>query len=95
MFLFVKRIEYAVRSILNINLISVYKDEDLQELIKKKLVDSDSKNQIWYSITRSLPNQHLKVVLFQGIIGKWIDIRINSFVNTYVQILKRKIKNEG
>lgn len=95
MFLFVKRIEYAVRSILNINLISVYKDEDLQELIKKKLVDSDSKNQIWYSITRSLPNQQLKVVLFQGIIGKWIDIRVNSFVNTYVQILKRKIKNEG
>ena len=95
MFLFVKRIEYAVRSILNINLISVYKDKDLQELIKKKLVDSDSKNQIWYSITRSLPNQQLKVVLFQGIIGKWIDIRVNSFVNTYVQILKRKIKNEG
>ena len=95
MFLFVKRIEYAVRSILNINLISVYKDEDLRELIEKKLVDSDSVNQIWYSITRSLPNEQLKVVLFQGIIGKWIDIRANWFVNTYVQILKRKIKNEG
>ena len=28
-FVFVKRIEYAVRSVLNINLISVYKDENL------------------------------------------------------------------
>ena len=28
-FVLVKRIEYAVRSVLNINLISVYKDENL------------------------------------------------------------------
>ena len=95
MFVFVKRIEYAVRSILNINLISVYKGEDLRELIENKLLDNDSVNQIWDSITRYLPNEQLKVVLFQEIIRKWIDIRANSFVNTYVQILKRKIKNEG
>ena len=95
MFVFVKRIEYAVRSILNINLISLYKGEDLRELIENKLLDNDSVNQIWDSITRYLPNEQLKVVLFQEIIRKWIDIRANSFVNTYVQILKRKIKNEG
>ena len=95
MFVFVKRIEYAVRSILNINLISLYQGEDLRELIENKLLDNDSVNQNWDSITRDLPNEQLKVVLFQEIIRKWIDIRANSFVNTYVQILKQKIKNEG
>ena len=70
MFVFVKRIEYAVRSILNINLISVYKGEDLRELIENELLDNDSANQIWDSITRYLPNEQLKVVLFQEIIRK-------------------------
>ena len=95
MSVFVKRTEYTVRSVLNINLISVYKGEDLRELIENKLLDSDSVNQIWDSITRYLPNEQLKVVLFQEIIRKWIDISASSFVNTYVQILKRKINNEG
>ena len=40
MFIFVKRIEYNLCSILNTNLISVYKGEDLRELIEKKLHDS-------------------------------------------------------
>ena len=70
MFVSLKKIEYAVCSILNINLVSVYKSEDLRELVEKKLLDSDSVNQIWHSITRYLPNKQLKVVLFQEIIRK-------------------------
>ena len=95
MFVFLKRIEYAVCSILNINLVSVDESEDLRELVEKKLLDTDSVNQIWHSITKYLPNKQLKVVLFQEIIRKWIDIRANQFVNTYVQIFKQKIMNEG
>ena len=77
MFVFLKRIEYAVCSILNINLVSVDESEDLRELVEKKLLDTDSVNQIWHSITKYLPNKQLKVVLFQEIIRKWIDIRAN------------------
>ena len=52
MFVFVKRIEHSNHSILNNNLVSVYKSKNLQELIEKKLVDIDSVNQIWDSTTR-------------------------------------------
>ena len=76
--------------ILSINLISVCKIEDLQELIEKNLLDSDSVSQIWDLIASYLPNEQLKILLLQKIIRKWIDINIrgNSFLNMYVQILK-------
>ena len=47
----------------------MYKGEDLRELIENKLLDNDSVNQIWGSITRYLPNEQLRLYCLKKLLG--------------------------
>ena len=94
MFLFIKRIECVVRGILNVKLIIAYKNEDLREVIERKVLENSAINQLWESLARHLVNEQLKIVLKDQIIRKWVDIRANAFVTTYVQITKLKMRKE-
>ena len=94
MYYFVKQVEIVVRSILNTQFIIQYHGEDLRDIIQKKISDSMIVTESWNSLSRTISNETLANVLRKQIVVKWIDVRANSFVNTYVQILKRKINSK-
>ena len=45
----------------------------------------------WECVARNLENQESAKYLMEQVIDKWIDIRIRSFVNRFMLILKRKL----
>ena len=99
MFIFVRRIENVVRQVLNIKFMKIYKGEDLRDILQKELEKSSLIDLGWDSLSRLLPNRDLAAVLKRQLICKWVDIRARSFVNCYVQLVKRKLvrvsKKEG
>ena len=49
----------------------------------------------WKKLTRSVGNEDLKEKLKVKIVTKWIDIRVNAFIKTWVQIIRRKESRSG
>ena len=45
----------------------------------------------WECVARNLENQELAKYLMKQVIDKWIDIRIRSFVNSFMLIFKTQI----
>ena len=91
MFIFVRRIENVVRRKLNLNLIKTYRGQDIRVIIEKELQNSSFISSGWDSVSRMLPNRQLAHVLMNQIIEKWVDIRARSFVDSYIQLVKRSI----
>ena len=44
----------------------------------------------WEKLTRSVGNEDLKEKLKGKIVIKWIDIGVNAFIKTWVQIIRRE-----
>ena len=68
-----------------------YKGKDIRELLHEKLEESNMINNLWESLTRHVPNKQLTDHLLHEVLSKWIDIRANAFVKTFVLIFKRKM----
>ena len=45
----------------------------------------------WECVARYLENQELAKYLIKQVIDKWLDIRIRSFVNSFMLISKRRL----
>ena len=91
LFIFVRRTEICVQKILNVELLKNYKGEDLREIIRKKIMESSIVVSGWECVARNLENQELAKYLMKQVIDKWIDIRIRSFVNSFMLIVRRKL----
>ena len=91
MFIFVRCVENCVRQTRNIKLIKKYQGEDLRDIIQKELQNSPFISYGWDSLSRLIPNRQLAEVLRNQLIVKWIDIRARSFVDSYVQRVKRTL----
>ena len=89
-FLFIRNIEVEVQKYLNLALLKRYSGEDIREVLQKKLEENSLIEHYWESLTRYMPNDDLKKTLKKQIIMKWIDIRARAFVQSFVQIVKRK-----
>ena len=94
MYLFIRRIESCVRSILDFQFIKNYKGEDLRDVIGERILKNSTVNNYWDKLARNIENTKLKNFLKEQIISKWVDIRARSYVNAYIQIVKR-IANKG
>ena len=90
-FLFIRNIETEVRKYLNLSLLQRYSGEDIREILQQKLEENSLIDNYWESLTRYLPSEDLKKTLKKQIIMKWIDIRARAFVQSLVQIIKRKV----
>ena len=90
-FLFIRRIEDVVRQTLNVNFIKRYQGEDLRDVILSQLNESKILNSNWETLSRMLPNDDLANQIKSQIFFKWVDIRARSYVQCYMQVLKRKI----
>ena len=93
MFIFIRLIENSMREILNLNLIKSYHGQDLREIIQVNLENSPFISKSWEKISRNVSNKDITDLVKKQIIIKWIDIRAQSFVSSYVQILKRKLSS--
>ena len=87
---FIVRVEIVARTILNTKLIATYAGEDLREIIIEKL-DADPFVTIgWDSLVRDIENKKLCCQLKRIIFDKWVTIRTNSFVKSWVDLVKFK-----
>uniref|UniRef100_A0A7M5V9U8 C2H2-type domain-containing protein n=2 Tax=Clytia hemisphaerica TaxID=252671 RepID=A0A7M5V9U8_9CNID len=89
-YVFIKRIEIAVREVLNVALIENYRGEDLRDLILEKLMKSTFIEGTWASLSRMILNEKLRAMLKEIILKKWVNLRIRSFVTAWIQAAKLK-----
>ena len=61
----------------------------------EKLSENNLIRCYWEKLTRSVGNEDLKEKLKVKIVTKWIDIRVNAFIKTWVQIIRRKESRSG
>ena len=63
----------------------------MKKVIRKKIIESGIVVSGWECVARNLENQEFVKYLTKQVIYKWIDIRIRSFVNSLILILKRTL----
>ena len=90
MFEFTKQLELVVSSVLNTKFICKYSGQDLRDVIERKISDNELIVRAWKVLLRSIMNETLTNLIKKQMIIKWIDIRAKSFVNPYIQVLKRR-----
>ena len=94
-FVFIRRVESVARTIINRDLMINYKGEDLRDIILNKFLKSAFIDQSWCAMVRHVDCQELKNILKMAILKKWINIRVRSFVNAWLQIVKRRSNITG
>ena len=94
-YIFIRRVETIVQKILTIDLLKAYHGEDLRYVLLDEITNNNFVILGWQTLTRNLPNETIGNILFKQIIEKWVDIRGNSFVKTFMLILKRKLNKVG
>ena len=68
----------------------LYTGENTELKVFEKLSENNLIRCYWEKLTRSVGNEDLKEKLKVKIVTKCIDIRVNAFIKTWVQILRRK-----
>ena len=89
-YIFVKHLKIQARKILNMNFMILYSEGNIKLKVFKKLSENNLIKCYWEKLTRSVGNEDLKEKLKVKIVTKWIDIRVNAFIKTWVQIIRRK-----
>ena len=82
--------ESVAKTVLNKSLIIDYCGEDLRDVLLGKISKHDLIDKSWCSLTRYIENDYLKDTMKISIPKKWIGIRARSFVNAWMQLVKRK-----
>ena len=67
-----------------------YCGEDLRDILLEIFLKHDHIDKSWFSLTRYIKNDSLKDTMKIAILKKWIGIRARSFVNAWMQLVKRK-----
>ena len=68
-----------------------YCGEDLRDVLLEKILEHDLIDKSWCSLTGYIENDSLKDAMKIAILKKWIGIRARSFVNAWMQLVKRKM----
>ena len=89
-FIFVRHVESVAKTVLNKSLIIDYCGEDLRDVLLGKITNHDLIDKSCCSLTRYIENDSLKDTMKIAIPKKWIGIRERSFVNAWMQLVKRK-----
>ena len=94
-YIFVKHLKIQARKILNMNFMILYSEGNIKLKVFEKLSENNLIKCYWEKLTRSVGNEDLKEKLKVKIVTKWIDIRVNAFIKTWVQIIRRKESRSG
>ena len=87
---FIKHVESVARTVLNKSFMISYCGEDLRDVLLKKFLKHELIDKSWCSLTHNVDNESLKDAIKLAILKKWISIRARSFVNAWLQAVKRK-----
>ena len=89
-----KNLEVQTRRTLNLNFMILYLGENkskiFEQLNERYLIRSS-----WEKLTRSGGHEKIEENRTVKIVTKWIDIRVNAFLKTLAQIIKRKDLTSG
>ena len=69
-FFFIKYVETLVRKTLTFLFMKTYKGEDIRELLREKLEETNMINNLWKSLTRHVPNKQLTNHLLHEVLSK-------------------------
>ena len=69
----------------------MYRGEDLRDHLLVKLRNNGLVILGWETLSRNFPNPKLSQILFEQMLEKWVDIRGNAYVKTFMQVLKRRL----
>ena len=89
-FLFIKLTELECRKTLNTNFLIMYSGQDFCDKLCSKITNSELLQRDWDVLTKDLNNRLLCDKLFHRIVTKWVNIRINAFIKTWMQIMRRE-----
>ena len=63
---------------------------DLRDVLLEKFLKHDLIDKSWRPLTRYIENDSLKDTIKIAILKKWIGIRARSFMNAWIEMVKRK-----
>ena len=89
-YIFIRNTESEVRKILNVLFLISYYSENIREVIVEKLRDNKAIQSTWGFLTRNVAKKIFTEKIKIQILNKRSNIRTNAFVNTWVQIMRRK-----
>ena len=89
-FIFVRHVQSVARTVLNKSLMRDYCGEDLRDVLLETFLKHDLVDKSWCSLTRYIENDSLKNTVESAILKKLVGISARSFVNAWMQLVKRK-----
>ena len=89
-FIFVRHVQSVTRTVLNKSLMRDYCGEDLRDVLLETFLKHDLVDKSWCSLTRYIENDSLKNTVESAILKKLVGISARSFVNAWMQLVKRK-----
>ena len=81
-FLFIKLVELEYRKILNINFLITYSGQDICDQLCSNITNSELLQRDRDLLTKDLNYRSLCDTLFHRIVKKWVNTRINAFIET-------------
>lgn len=95
-YLFIKMIETIARTTLNLKTLTTYCGQNIRLILMRKFETNQSLQLYWSGLTKHLQNDEFSGKLLKSIYTKWINVRANSFVKSWLQIMKhRQLKTGG
>ena len=79
-----------VKCLLNVSFLISNYGENIREVIVEKLRDNKAIQSTWDFLTRNVANKMFTEKLKIQILSKRSNIRTHAFVNTWVQVMRRK-----
>ena len=89
-YLFTKAVDMETRTNINLELLINYCGEDLKTVLCNTFSKSENIEVCWHNITRNISHLSVKKMIKKEILLKWINIRANAFVKSWIQMIKRK-----
>ena len=94
-YIFVRHLDIQAKEILYLNFAVLYSGENIKLKVFEKFSENNLIKCYWEKLTRSVGNEDSKEKLKVKIVTKWIYIRLNAFIKTWVQIIRRKESKSG
>ena len=92
---FIRKIKYTVREILNMKLIVAYAGENLRNILLEKLKENKNLSEDWDWLINRLIKKDFAEKIKVKIFITWINMRGNSFVKTWISIVRCEVSYEN
>ncbi|XP_066919946.1 uncharacterized protein [Clytia hemisphaerica] len=94
-FHFIKHIELSTKKLLHQKFLANYKGDDIREMLRTEFSANLNVERCWQKLTMDIPNENIKSKIRSKIIGKWINLRINGFIKSVLNIRKLNAKKNS